>query len=298
MPEQLLPDSSPEPAPRLRVVREPRRASTSYGPKDDVIGAREVHLLDYVRVVYKRRWTAITVFLLVFGTVTVYTFTATPIFEAKARLLIETEERNVVSFKQVVDEDQTRVDYYQTQYNILQSRVLARRTLDQLKLWDTQPFGGAVDSSFSFRRTLLGAPAAVAGLFRKSDDKVAPNQMPGADETTAQARAIDIFIGHLAGAPIRNSRLVDLKYQLPDPVLATSIVNALARNYILQNLEYKFTAVERSERLARRAAGRGAAVGRKRRSEAAAISRAERRDLAHRPREHHGAEAGRSQRGA
>ena len=230
MPEQLLPDSSPESEPRLRMVREPRRASTSYGPKDDVIGAREVHLLDYVRVVYKRRWTAITVFLLVFGTVTVYTFTATPIFEAKARLLIETEERNVVSFKQVVDEDQTRVDYYQTQYNILQSRVLARRTLDQLKLWDTQPFGGAVDSSFSFRRTLLGAPAAVAGLFRKSDDKVAPNQMPGADETTAQSRAIDIFIGHLAVAPIRNSRLVDLKYQLPDPVLATSIVNALAKN--------------------------------------------------------------------
>src|SRR5262249_46138832 len=87
----------------------------------------EVHLLDYVKVLFKRRWTAITPFLLVVMSVTVYNFTATPIYEAKTRLLIETENPNVVSFKAVVDEDQTKQDYYQTQYNILQSRALARR---------------------------------------------------------------------------------------------------------------------------------------------------------------------------
>ena len=48
--------------------------------------------------------------------VTVYTFTATPIYEARAQLLIEAENQNVVSFKEVIDEDQTKADYYQTQY--------------------------------------------------------------------------------------------------------------------------------------------------------------------------------------
>ena len=76
------------------------------------------------------------VFLLVMAAVTVYTFTAAPIFEARTRLLIESDNQNVVSFKEVVDEDQTKADYYQTQYNILQSRALARKTLDSLKLWD------------------------------------------------------------------------------------------------------------------------------------------------------------------
>jgi polysaccharide biosynthesis transport protein len=232
----------PEPEPRLRIAPEPRRTSGGYSPKSDVIGAEEVHLLDYVKVLYKRRWTAITVFLLVFGSVTVYTFTAIPIYEAKTRLLIESEEQNVVSFKQVIDEDQTKADYYQTQYNILQSRALARRTLDQLKLWDKPPFGGPADTSFSLRRTILGVPGAIAGLFRKADEKIASNQIPGADETTSQSKAIDAFVGHLTVTPIRNSRLVDVKYQLPDPALATSIVNALAKNYIEQNLEYKFMA--------------------------------------------------------
>jgi len=87
--------------------------------------------------------------------VTVYTFTATPIFEARTRLLIEAENQNVVAFKEVVDEDQTKADYYQTQYNILQSRVLARRTLEQLKLWETAPFGGPVDDRFSVKKIVL-----------------------------------------------------------------------------------------------------------------------------------------------
>jgi polysaccharide biosynthesis transport protein len=35
---------------------------------------------------------------------------------------------------------------------------------------------------------------------------------------------------------------VDVKFRLPDPALAARVVNALARNYIEQNLEYKFVA--------------------------------------------------------
>ena len=35
------------------------------------VGGDKVHLLDYVRVLHKRRWTALTAFLIVFGSVTV-----------------------------------------------------------------------------------------------------------------------------------------------------------------------------------------------------------------------------------
>src|SRR5205807_1127774 len=111
----------------------------------------EVHLMDYVRVLHKRRWTAITAFLLVAVIVTVYTFTATPIFEARTRLLIEADNPNVVSFKEVINEEQAKADYYQTQYSLLQSRALARKTVESLKLWDRPPFAppAAKDSSFS-----------------------------------------------------------------------------------------------------------------------------------------------------
>lgn len=200
---------------------------------------QEVHLTDYIKVVYKRRWTAITAFLLVVGVVAVYTFTAIPIYSAKARLLIESDERNVVEFKQVIEENQTRQDYYQTQYSMLQSRALARKTLDSLALWNKAPFGGAAPPQQpSVWRTIRRLPRK---LLSGGGGQPAAGAA-GADETVAQSRAIDIFLAHLTVTPVRNSRLVDLKYSLPDPKLATQIVNALARNYIQQNLEYKFMA--------------------------------------------------------
>ena len=212
-------------------------------PADD----GDAHVLDYVKVIYKRRWMAMAIFLVIVGSVTVYSFTATPIFAARTRLLIEAENQNVVSFKAVLDGDQTRADYYQTQYNILQSRALARRTLDELKLWDTAPFGGKADERLSLKKTILGAPAKLASsigrLFASGDTSpVSDRNVPDADETSAQSRAIDAFALNLTVAPIRNSRLVDLKYQLPDARLATNIVNALAKNYIQQSLEFKFMA--------------------------------------------------------
>src|SRR5882672_11069500 len=95
----------------------------------------EVHLSDYLRVLYKRRWPALTVFLVVFTSTCIFTFTATPIFNARVQILIEKEASNVVTFKEAVEQNQVTDDYYQTQYKILQSRALARRTLDSLQLW-------------------------------------------------------------------------------------------------------------------------------------------------------------------
>src|SRR5204863_5753107 len=105
--------------------------------------AREIgNLVDYLRVLHKRRWTAATAFLIVLATVTTYTFTATSIYEARTRLLIEADGPNVINFVEVVDEQRAKADYYQTQYNILQSRLLARKTIDALQLWDSSYLGG------------------------------------------------------------------------------------------------------------------------------------------------------------
>ena len=243
---RLQPDPTTDSNPKLRLAAVGGRtqAQPVAGPQAELMAVDDVHLLDYVKVLYKRRWTAMTAFLVVFVTVTVYTFTATPIFEAKARLLIESDEQNVVSFKQVVDEDQTKADYYQTQYNILQSRALARKTLEGLKLWDNPHMGGGQQQpGFSVVSAVGGVVALVTSPFAASADEApAENAIPGADETAAQSKAIDTFLSNLTIAPIRNSRLVDIKYRLPDATVATNIVNALARNYIEQNLEFKFMA--------------------------------------------------------
>jgi capsular exopolysaccharide synthesis family protein len=235
-------DQQPEGRSGLRLAARNVQTAPEAGPMPQAVQhdsgqqGEEPHLLDYVKVLVKRRWTAATAFVLVFVGVTVYTFTATPIFEASARLLIEADEQNVVAFKQVVDEDRAKADYYQTQYNILQSRSLARKTIEALKLWENPLFGGGGKAEAGASSGPIGY---VTGFFKSAPEPSAPAE---ADETLGQSRTIDAFLSHLVVAPIRNSRLVDVKYRLADAVLATSIVNTLSKNYIQQNLEYKFMA--------------------------------------------------------
>src|SRR5260370_5113183 len=82
----------------------------------------QAHLLHYVKVLYKRRWTGIAVFVLVFVTGAIQTFTPTPNYDARVQLLIEKENSNVVNFKEAFEQNRITDDYYQTQYKILQSR--------------------------------------------------------------------------------------------------------------------------------------------------------------------------------
>src|SRR3954471_14469372 len=171
----------------------PESRPTPVSPADDFgMGeGPETHLIDYVKVLYKRRWTAFASFALVAGAITVYTFTATPIYEARTRLLLEAEQQHVVNFKEVVDEDQTKADYYQTQYNVLQSRALARRTVDGLRLWNTPPFGGTKD-----QRPSPDVPTSRHGTRDWSWRSVAGSLTTAThpvDETTAQSSAIDDF---------------------------------------------------------------------------------------------------------
>jgi polysaccharide biosynthesis transport protein len=193
-------------------------------------------VMEYVKVLYKRRFAAATVFLVVLISAVVYSFTATPVYEARTRLIIENDAPSVVAFKAVVEEGQASADYYQTQYGILQSRGLARRTIDDLQLWHA-PDSAANPDDGSFRLT---APAAwFATLLRPVPER---QPTPIADEAASQSGVIDGFLANLTVEPLRNSQLVDVKFRSTDPAQAARIANQLAKQYIEHSLEYRFTA--------------------------------------------------------
>ena len=221
-------------------------SSFEFPQADPTTRSHEIHLRDYIKVLYKRRWPALTAFLIVVLTVSVNVFTTTPIYEARVQILIEKEATNVVTFKEAYEQNQITDDYYQTQYKILQSRALARRTLDALKFWDHPQFNPKPDASPTVRGMVK---ARVRGIFnwfsfaRPAGDGLASAKAaepPLADETKTQSSTIDRFLAGLAIAPVRNSRLVDVKFRSPDAALAARVANALAKAYIEQNLEFKF----------------------------------------------------------
>src|SRR5687768_7814176 len=79
------------------------------------------HLVDYLKVLYKRRRLVLSVFVIVVAAAAAYTYTRVPIYEARVKLLIDTGDTSFVDFREVVDPRRSGGDYYQTQYDLLRS---------------------------------------------------------------------------------------------------------------------------------------------------------------------------------
>ena len=195
-------------------------------------GESELSLVHYLQILYRRRYVALSAFFLVVVGVTLYTVTATRIYEATSRLLIERDTPNVVSFQAVLDQSAQTDDYYETQYAILRGRGLARRTIESLQLWNHPLLNQ--QPGFSVRGLLMTPINAMTRWF----EPPRPIEAPGAEETAAQSRVIDRFLSNLTVEAVRYSRLVDVTYRTSDPVLAAKIANALGEAYIKQNVEF------------------------------------------------------------
>jgi succinoglycan biosynthesis transport protein ExoP len=102
----------------------------------------EIHLLDYWRVLLKRRRIAITFLAVVVGIVALYSFVATPIFKGTAQLLVELENNQTMTFTEgggAFIQTKNPDEYYNTQKEILASRAFADRVVRKMQL-DKNPF--------------------------------------------------------------------------------------------------------------------------------------------------------------
>ncbi len=189
------------------------------------------HFTDYLRVVYKRRWTAGLAFLVVFASGTISTLKKPQIYEATAKVLIEKEARRSTSINSVLDDQQSWYDddFYKTQYEILRSRRLAWRAVQALGL--VRPAGPAAAPAQG-PSWLSGLSAWASGLVG-APPKIAP---PAANETTVQSTLIDGFVGGLAVEPVRQTHLVNVSYRSRDPEFAAKAANTIAHEYIQEGL--------------------------------------------------------------
>jgi len=95
---------------------------------------KEVNLRDYWKVIRKRQWIIIAFFLIVVITTAIGTFTMKPIYRGTTTIQINKENPQVVNFQEIFAVNTMDMDYYQTQYKILESRSIAKRDCRRLPL--------------------------------------------------------------------------------------------------------------------------------------------------------------------
>ena len=198
----------------------------------------EIHLLDRFAVIYRYRAIALSVLILTTLAVIIQGSAAVPMYRAHARILIEDERSTAIpglnSESQFFEDPEP---YYNTQYKILQGRDLARRVVTKLQLPTLPEFNGTAPSARTWLTIVRGFAERARGIFKASSSTA--QEAPAVGETPDESALVDMFISRLFVEPARGTRLVDVSFQSIDPPFAALAANALAQEYVSQNLELK-----------------------------------------------------------
>ena len=202
---------------------------------------QSLHLRDLLRVFLKRKWTILAIFAVSAVFSVVMTYLAPPVYRASTTIQIERFTARVLDFKEVspgetADYWSDGSDFYSTNYELLKSRALAERTVEDLGLRKGAP--PAVEAAPQVMPAESGNPIGnVLAWLHRGPPPVAVDPAARTDYAIVGA-----FQSSVAVEPVRKSRLVRLHFDSTDPFFAAKAVNTLAQSFININLERRFEA--------------------------------------------------------
>jgi capsular exopolysaccharide synthesis family protein len=225
--------------PREASALVPIEAPAPQGDFDD-----SLHLRDLLAPFLKHKWTilAIVTASALFSVLT--TYLAAPVYRASTTIQIERYTPRVMDFKDVSPGEQADywsdpAEFYATNHELLRSRSLAERAVEELGL-RKNPSSLGLAGDRPPQEPAAGMGHFVGGILswlRRGHDPVPIDPATRNDDAVVSA-----FQGSLSVEPIRKSRLVRLHFDSTDPFFAAKAANALAQSFININLERRFEA--------------------------------------------------------
>ncbi|TLZ40084.1 MAG: lipopolysaccharide biosynthesis protein, partial [Gammaproteobacteria bacterium] len=192
------------------------RGNSTIPVDEDWEAGDEIDWRYYWSIVNRRKWSIIGLALAVGLLTTLVAFAMTPIYRASTTLLIESQAPNVVSIQEVYGLDTRSQDYLATQIEIMGGRPIAETVVDRLGLIEQPSFRPQHD----WQSWLPGM-----------QKKARPSQQ------SERETAVDAYLDKLSIEPVRNTQLVRVEFESPDPRLAARVAEAHAKAYIESTLE-------------------------------------------------------------
>lgn len=184
-------------------------------------------LAGYWAILMRRKLVVAVVLALSVGAGYLWLQQQIPIYRASAKVIINYDPPKVLQVRDVVElgspkEYRGQLAYFETQYRIIKSNLVAEMVLNREGLWNDPHLLG-----FDRRPEMTAA---------ERDAALARVHQPSLLASMVQVR------------PVPNSMLVQIDFEDPDPAFAQRVVNAVALAYKDQNVQYKDKIVEGATR--------------------------------------------------
>lgn len=217
---------------------------------------------EYLRILRKRIWIILAVFLVSVISVWTHNSKQQPIYKAVTRIVIDKERQNIVSVNEVLQVDQGNAEYQETQFQILKSRSMILRIIEELELYKSPEFNPSPAeiyqiTIFDMGHWIMEGMVETAHIVKDAIIPPKPEPPPPLQDRqkTASEEKLDPELAkhdHLYGAvaerlsvtPVRGTRLVDLSFTGSNPSIIAQILNKLTNIYVEQNLQTRLYASE------------------------------------------------------
>jgi capsular exopolysaccharide synthesis family protein len=233
------------------ALRQSHQLTTALGRQEEEQHADDsLTLTDIGRILLKHKWTLLVVIVAAGCAAAVRTFLSTPIYRSTVIMQIEQPSARVVRFDKDPEQERGGDDVsMRTQQELLRSRSLAERVIDDLRLDQSTPSGQA--SLPLAPSAQIGTPSRPASAPEAGTDYIGrviagykKLTRPSTRNTEVLGReaVIGSFLGSLTVEPVRSSRLVKLHVDNTDPQLAARIANTTVQAFIAMGMERRLEA--------------------------------------------------------
>lgn len=180
-------------------------------------------LLDYWNALKRHLWVVVAIVAVSVVVGTILTMLMTPQYSATSRIEIAREQANVTNVEGLQREDATpNLEFYQTQYSLLNARSLAERVERRLRL--------ATNDGFFEAHGVTPAGEGLLGAGKSATMSV--DSMRG-----RQRQAVSLLLDHLSISPVRGSALVDVSYTSASPAISQLVATTWVSEFAQQSMD-------------------------------------------------------------
>ncbi len=169
-------------------------------------------------------------------------------FKASATVMFDIQKTNVINLSDVVVEQEFGKDTLQNQIQILRSKGLIQRVINDQNLTLVAEFNPTLQvekkTIISRIQNVFSVPPELKNLLMDIGLTSPPSPPPTADVKARRERLaiVENVRSRLSLAPIKGSRVIEVSFTSGNPDLSSRIVNAISDQYIVDQLDAKLEA--------------------------------------------------------
>jgi succinoglycan biosynthesis transport protein ExoP len=183
-------------------------------------------VLHYLQLARRHARLIFAILAFALATGLILTLLTTPIYTAQARIEISREQDKVTNLQSVESDAAGKsLEFYATQYSLLNARSLAERVARRLQLTANPAFLKAYNLADG------AGPLALQGDVGTSVAEAQRQREP---------EVIAALLKNVAIKPVRGSSLVDVAFASPSPALAAQIANIWVDEFMQQSMDRRF----------------------------------------------------------